>query len=658
MTPALISSLGLCRIAAARPPVHVADPGANAAALIAVADGLVATNADVILTPELSLTGYTIGDLVRNEDLLRSARQALRSIAEWTASHGCLVVVGLPMTVGAQIYNVAAVVQGGAVRALVPKTYLPSSHEFYEHRWYASGSDALLHGIRSVHLDGMDVPFGIDLLLSDEDHSDCVIGIEICEDLWAAEPPSGALAAAGATLILNLSASNELVGKAAYRRQLVQGQSARTLTAYAYASSGPTESVTDTVFSGHCMIAERGTMLAESERLVIDGTTVVTDVDLRQCVRDRRANGSFASARMGSVRRIPVRLAPSLKASLLRTISPLPFIPSDTAQREERCREILQLQGTALAMRWRHTGSERLVLGLSGGLDSTLALLACMQACEILGRPASRILAVSMPGPGTTERTRRNAEEFARSVGCEFRQIPIHDAVQQHFLDIGHDPSDHSVVFENAQARERTQILMDVANSVSGIVVGTGDMSELALGWCTYNADQMSMYGVNAGVPKTLVRHVIEWYASHTEDVAIRTVLADILETPISPELLPPSTSGEIQQRTEDHLGPYEVHDFFLYHVIRLEQPIRTVAIEAMLAFAGRYSAEQILEWCEVFVRRFFSQQFKRSAMPDGVKIGSVVLSPRADWRMPSDASPSAWLHELSRLRTDVGGHS
>ncbi len=658
MTPALISSLGLYRIAAVSVPVRLADPRANAQAINDAASHAVAEGADVILTPELSLTGYTLGDLVRNEDLLRSAQHALSMIAEWSASHACVVIVGLPMPVGSQIYNVAAAVQGGAVRACVPKTYLPSSNEFYEHRWYTSGAES---NVDHVVLDNLAVPFGTDLLLVDDQHPHVVVGIEICEDLWAPEPPSGALAAAGATLILNPSASNELVGKADYRRQLVQGQSGRTLTAYAYASSGPTESVTDTVFSGHCMIAERGSMVAESQRLEPQGTTVMADVDLHQCLRDRRRTSSFQSVSRRSMRRIPVEFVCSTKSSMMlgpHAVSPLPFVPSDPSTRAERCREILQLQGTALAMRWRHTGSQRLVLGLSGGLDSTLALLACMQACQVLDRPLSNILAVSMPGPGTTQRTRSNAEVLANAVGCEFRTIPIHQAVEQHFSDIGHDPNNHSVVFENAQARERTQILMDLANSVSGIVVGTGDMSELALGWCTYNADQMSMYGVNAGVPKTLVRHVIEWYASAASSTAVSDVLTDILDTPISPELLPPDASGEIQQRTEDHLGPYEVHDFFLYHIVRLEQPIRTVAILAMVAFDGRYSTAQIIEWCEVFVRRFFTQQFKRSAMPDGVKIGSVVLSPRADWRMPSDAHATAWLQELATLRADVGGVS
>lgn len=608
--------------------------------------------AEVIVAPELCITGYTLGDLVRFPDLLAHALQGLDDIRQWTTGRAPIVVVGLPMEVGGRLFNVAAVVQDAHVRALIPKTFLPSTNEYYEQRWFVSGRDA---DRDTVTLGSVDVPFGTDILISDPQDPNCLIGVEICEDLWTVEPPSGQMALAGATLILNPSASNEVVSKAAYRRSLVSGQSARTLTAYVYSSAGPTESTTDTVFSGHCMIAENGVMLAESELLVMEGTTVMADVDLDRCVTDRLHTNSFTGSRSDrSYRIVDLVVERTIKHDVKRRISPLPFVPPEGPHRDERCREIIRLQATGLAVRMRHTQAKHLVLGVSGGLDSTLALLVCQRACDLLGLPHQAIVGISLPGFGTTERTRTNAWELCQTVGAEFREIRIDDAVNQHFRDIGHDPADHSTVYENAQARERTQILMDVANQVGGIVVGTGDMSELALGWCTYNADQMSMYAVNAGVPKTLVRHLITWFADEMADEKTRKVLHDIADTPISPELLPPSEGGEIAQRTEEILGPYDVQDFFLYHFVRMERSVRSIATLAMLAFKGRYAPTEILEWFGIFLTRFFRHQFKRSVMPDGVKIGSVVLSPRADWRMPSDAHPQSWLRELDAIRREL----
>lgn len=652
MNASLITSLGFVRVAAVSPDLRVADVAYNVDLLTKSLDTAVGQGADVIVTPELSITGYTLGDLVRFPDLLSAALHGLERIRNWSTGRTALIVVGVPMEVEGALYNCAVAVQDGHVRAVVPKTYLPSTREFYDHRWFKSGADAQADVVRIGHVD---VPFGTDLLIVDEDDPAYQIGIEVCEDVWSVIPPSSMMAMAGATLILNLSASNEVVGKTQYRRDLILGQSARTYTAYAYASSGPGESTTDTVFSGHCMIAENGTMLAESPRLQLTGTMVVSDVDLRHLVTERLNASSFHQQTTPDLyRRIVVRLDRSVKNSIQRPISPLPFVPGDETSRAQRCREIVQLQATALAVRMRHTGSKRFVLGVSGGLDSTLALLVCEEACDLLGMDRSSIVAVSLPGLGTTTRTRENAHKLIKSVGAEFREIDIIPAVRQHFTDLGHDENDHSVVYENAQARERTQLLMNIANQVGGLLIGTGDMSELALGWCTYNADHMSMYNVNGGVPKTLVKYLIEWFSTSRADETLRVALRDILDTPISPELLPPSGEGGIVQRTEDVLGPYEVHDFFLYEFVRMQRPVRTVAVLAITAFNGTFSEHQVLNWFSTFLHRFFSQQFKRSTLPDGVKIGSVCLSPRADWRMPSDARAEVWIKELETIQLEL----
>jgi NAD+ synthase (glutamine-hydrolysing) len=507
-----------------------------------------------------------------------------------------------------------------------------------------------------VELGAYTAPLATNLLFADES-SGCTFGVEVCEDLWAVHPPSGNLCLAGANLILNPSASNELLGKAAYRRDLIRQQSARCLAAYAYASAGPGESSTDVVFSGHCLIAENGSMLVESERFRFDTQLVRADVDLGRLQHERLCNSSFSAAGATiEFRRVPVTLSASAgrvtePLGTLRPNPTLPFVPSDPGVRAATCREIFAIQSTGLAKRLRHTGAKQVVIGISGGLDSTLALLVTVHAFDLLGLDRKGILAPTLPGFGTTKRTRGNAEKLVAELGATLRVIPIHDAIKQHFADIGHDERVHDVTYENAQARERTQILMDLANKVGGFVVGTGDLSEAALGWCTFNGDHMSMYHVNAGIPKTLVRYLIDWCADSEFSGATSQVLHDIAATPISPELLPTTADGKLQQHTEDLIGPYELHDYFLYHVVRHGARPAKVLYLAELAFAGRHKRAVILRWLEVFVRRFFSQQFKRSAMPDGPKVGSVALSPRGDWRMPSDASAAEWLAEIAALR-------
>lgn len=651
MQSTLLASLGYRRIATCTPMVRPADVDANVDSVLSMADEAVQLGTDIIVMPELCITGYTCGDLFLQQTLLDAALRGLDRIRIWTTTHHPVIVVGLPMQIAGRLLNVAAVVHGGAVLGVVPKTFLPTGQEYYDTRWFASGRDL---DVTSMRLGAADVPVGIDLLFVDMNDPRCIIGVEICEDLWSVIPPSSEMAIAGATIICNPSASNDIVGKAAYRRDLVVQQSARTYTAYAYTSAGPWESTTDVVYGGHQLIAESGELLSEPDRLRFEPTLAHADVDLDRVVAERRFATSNRQERPPKAfRRITFALEPAVRASLRRSVAPRPFVPADHGDRDARCREILRLQALGLAVRMQRSGARTMVLGLSGGLDSTLAVLVCVDACAILQRPVSDVLAITLPGFGTTQRTRSNAELLAKALGVTFETIVIDDAVHQHFRDIGHDPSVHDVVYENSQARERTQILMDMANKVNGLVIGTGDLSELALGWCTYNADHMSMYAVNAGVPKTLVRHLIEWYADH--HVEAGPILHDILDTPISPELLPHDGEGGIVQRTEDVVGPYELHDFFLYHIVRQHAPMRKIVALAMLAHGERYSTAEICRWLEVFVRRFVAQQFKRSCLPDGVKVGSVVLSPRADWRMPSDASADVWLDDLHAVMAELG---
>jgi NAD+ synthase (glutamine-hydrolysing) len=645
-----LPSVDFLRVAVLAPELRVADVTFNAAR---IADGLreaARRGAGLALFPELSVTGYSCGDLFAQGLLHERARAALLELAAATRTTGVHAVVGLPLAVQGRLYNCAAVLGGGRVLGLVPKQFLPTTGEYYEERWFTSAAGL---NLREVDLGGYTAPLATDLLFSDE-ATGCTFGIEVCEDLWAVHPPSGDLCLAGANLILNPSASNELLGKAAYRRDLIRQQSARCLAAYAYASAGPGESSTDVVFSGHCLVAENGSLLVESDRFKFDTQVACADIDLGRLQHERLCNSSFsAGVATREFRRIAVTLAAHPARPALATLRPnpaLPFVPADPRTRAETCREIFAIQSTGLAKRLRHTGARKVVIGISGGLDSTLALLVTAHAFDLLGLDRKGILAPTLPGFGTTKRTRGNAEKLVEEIGATLRVIPIHDAIKQHFRDIGHDEKLHDVTYENAQARERTQILMDLANQTGGFVVGTGDLSEAALGWCTFNGDHMSMYHVNAGIPKTLVRYLIDWCADAEFSGATSKVLHDIADTPISPELLPITDDGEQTQQTEDVVGPYELHDYFLYHIVRHGARPAKVLFLAEQAFAGRHPRTVILRWLEVFIRRFFSQQFKRSAMPDGPKVGSVALSPRGDWRMPSDASAAEWLAEIAVL--------
>ncbi len=648
-----LRDLGYVRLAVASPEHRVADIPFNLEKIEEATAALAGEGCRLAVFPELCLTAYSCGDLFYQAALLDRAQEALGSLAETSRERDIALIVGAPIPADGRLFNCAVFISGGAILGIVPKTFLPNSNEFYEERWFSSAYDAVTD---TVKLNGATVPFGTDLLFRAENMPDCVIGIEVCEDAWVSSPPSGQMALQGATVLVNLSASPEILGKEEYRRELVRSQSGRCLAAYAYASAGPGESSTDLVFSGHSLIAENGMILAESERFCFATRSAVTDIDVGRLVGERLRNNSFADGLLEPRGRIiPFRLGDTPSDPIRRAIAQAPFVPAREEERGRRCGEIFALQTTGLAKRLKHTGSNRAVIGISGGLDSTLALLVSVKAFEKLARKPESVLAVTMPGFGTTERTRGNAVRLAEILGCEVQVIPIHEAVATHFDAIGHDPGIHDVVYENAQARERTQILMNLANRVGGLVIGTGDLSELALGWCTYNADHMSMYGVNAGVPKTLVRYLVEWCADTQFSGTAADVLRDICATPVSPELLPPDENGDISQKTEEAIGPYLLHDFFLYHVVRLQFPPDKIYVLAAQAFAGVFTPPEILEWLENFYRRFFSQQFKRSCLPDGPKIGSVVLSPRGDWRMPSDAVPSIWLESLAGLKRELG---
>lgn len=645
----MIEELSWFRVGVGVPRTVVADVAANVASLVDLAGEAAAQDCDLVIFPELCLTAYTCGELFQQRTLLNAAREGLTAFERRSAELDALFVVGLPLVVDARLYNVAAVVQHGRVLGLVPKSYIPGYNEYYEHRWFSVGDEA---AARTVFVGEVEVPFGTDLLFANS-ATGASFGIEICEDLWAPIPPSSELALAGALVIANPSASNDLVGKADYRRDLVRQQSARTLSGYVYASAGPGESTTDLVFGGHALIAENGRILHDGERFVRAQHLSVADIDLELLENQRLQALTFAQnaarcrERLQAIRRVSFAVVREPEEPSVRAVDPTPFVPSEPDRREARCREIFALQSTGLATRLDATGIEKVVVGLSGGLDSTLALLVVVEAFRHLGREQDGIHALTLPGMGTTERTLANVRGLCEALGVALETINIGPACRQHFQDLGHPEDQHDVVFENTQARERTQILMDRANQSDGLVVGTGDLSELALGWCTYNADHMSMYGVNAGVPKTLVRYLVEYVAEYWGDEAVRRVLYDVLETPISPELLPADESGEIAQKTEEAIGPYELHDFFLYSTVRCGfRPSKTLVL-AESAFEDQYDRPTLLRWLRVFLKRFFSQQFKRSCIPDGPKIGTVSLSPRGDWRMPSDASVSEWLADL-----------
>ncbi len=641
-----LSAQGMVRIGVISPEHRVADIAFNCERIRQAVSA--AGDCRFFLLPELCVTAYSCSDLFFQSLLIEQAQHALFELAEFSAEKQLTLVAGAPVAQGGRLFNCAAFISCGRILGLVPKTFLPNTQEFYEERWFSSAHDRTAD---FVEWRGEAIPFGPDLLFRAAGLPDCVIGIEICEDVWVANPPSGRMAVKGATILLNLSASPELLSKESYRRELVKSQSARCLAAYVYASAGPGESSTDLVFSGHSLIAENGALLAESKRFRFESQTILADIDVERLINERVKNNSFAaSGDEAAYRVIDFPLPEATATPLLRPVPATPFVPPQEAERAERCHEIFEIQTTGLAKRLRHVNCARAVIGISGGLDSTLALLVTVKAFDKLGLDRSGIEAITMPGFGTTDRTRGNAERLAELLGVNLRVISIDAAVRQHFADLGHDETVHDITYENAQARERTQLLMNISNQVGGLLIGTGDLSELALGWCTYNGDHMSMYGVNGGVPKTLVRYLVAWCAEAEFSGEISDILNDVCATPVSPELLPPHENGEIKQRTEDKVGPYLLHDFFLYHCVRLQYRPGKILFLARQAFAGQFSDAELRHWLQTFYRRFFAQQFKRSCLPDGPKVGSVVLSPRSDWRMPSDACVALWLKELEAV--------
>ncbi|NLJ30777.1 MAG: NAD(+) synthase [Clostridiales bacterium] len=629
---------GFLKVAAATPAIRVADCAYNEKQIFELIQQAAARGAGVVVFPELCITGYTCGDLFRDRVLLAAAQETLCRLIRKTENLKILAVVGLPLPVGADLYNAAAVFCGGKLLGFAAKSSIPNYVEFYEARYFTPSPD-----YTEVSFGGETVPLGNTLIFPCRGMPEFVLGVEICEDLWVAVPPSSRLAQCGATLLANCSASDEIIGKAPYRRGLVGQQSGHLLAAYVYADAGEGESSTDLVYAGHNLIAENGTLLAESSPFQTGLT--VADVDLERMVQERLRTTTWSNA--GQAHCIPFDLdLPKIK--LERKFPATPFVPGDVRDLSERCEMILNLQACGLKTRLRHTGSKCVSIGVSGGLDSTLALLVIARAFDLLGLDRKGIQAVSMPGFGTTARTKSNAQRLAELLGATYHEIPIHDAVNQHFRDIEHNPAVRDVTYENSQARERTQVLMDIANQCGCFVIGTGDLSELALGWATFNGDIMSMYGVNCSIPKTLVRHLVH-HAAVTGGYEIRALLEDVLDTPVSPELLPP-VNGEIAQKTEDIVGPYELHDFFLYYMVRFGFHPGKIYRMAQQAFAGTYDDQTIKKWLKNFYRRFFMNQFKRSCLPDGPKVGSVSLSPRGDWRMPSDASARLWLDEIETL--------
>lgn len=634
---------GFVKVAAATPDIRVADVEFNTQNIINAMEEAQKNGAKILVFPELCVTGYTCSDLFDHSVLLKASRKALLEIAENTNDKDMLVFVGAPLEVNGKLYNVAAAMNQGEIIGFTTKTFLPNYGEFYEMRQFTPGPQT----VREITFEGKKIPFGPQILFQAEGMEELVVAAEICEDVWSPVPPSIQAALEGATVIVNCSASDETIGKDTYRRALISGQSARLISGYIYANAGEGESTMDLVFGGHNIIAENGTTLKESSRYVNE--IIYSEIDLQRITGERRKNTTFQPLDEETLVRVPFTVEET-KTFLTRTFPKKPFVPSDEQTRAQRCEEILTIQAMGLKKRLAHTNARTAVVGISGGLDSTLALLVTARAFDMLGRDKKDIIAVTMPCFGTTDRTYQNACEMSKKVGATLIEVPIADAVNVHFRDIGHDPEDHSVTYENCQARERTQVLMDIANKTWGMVIGTGDLSELALGWATYNGDHMSMYGVNASVPKTLVRHLVKYAADDTKDEALKNVLYDVLDTPVSPELLPPK-DGDIAQKTEDLVGPYELHDFFLYFMLRFGYEPSKIFRIACMTFDGEYDKETIFKWLETFCRRFFSQQFKRSCLPDGPKVGTVALSPRGDWRMPSDACVAVWMKDLEACR-------
>lgn len=633
---------GFVKVAAATPDIRVADVWYNCEEVIKLLREAGEEGAKIVVFPELCLTGYTCQDLFTQDILLKEVRKALGAIAEQTKDSGILVFIGLPLAVDGELYNVAAALNDGRILGFTTKTFLPNYGEFYEMRQFRPGPEKP----RIISYEGRDVWFGPQILYQAEEMDELIVSAEICEDVWSPVPPSIEAAREGAVIMVNCSASDEVVGKDSYRRELIKGQSARLMSGYVYANAGDGESTTDLVFGGHNLIAENGSVLKEAKRFANE--TIYSEIDVHRLLGERRRNTTFQTSKDRILPRVRFKVKME-ETHLTREFSAAPFVPQAGAERAKRCEEILMIQAMGLKKRLVHAHSKTAVVGISGGLDSTLALLVTAKAFDLIGKDRKDIIAVTMPCFGTTDRTYQNACRMSEKLGAELREVPIAEAVRVHFRDIGHDENVHDVTYENSQARERTQVLMDIANQENGMVIGTGDMSELALGWATYNGDHMSMYGVNASVPKTLVRYLVAYYAENCGDKELKAVLQDVLDTPVSPELLPPR-DGEIAQKTEDLVGPYELHDFYLYYMLRFGYEPSKIYRLAKNAFNGQYDDETILKWLRTFYRRFFTQQFKRSCLPDGPKIGTVALSPRGDLRMPSDACAAVWMKDLDNL--------
>ncbi len=633
---------GFIKVAAATPKIKVGDCGHNASEICRLMDEVYKKGVQFVVFPELCITGYTCSDLFWQSSMLDMAKSKLKAILEHSQGKELISVVGLPFLVEGKLYNVAAVIYNGKIKGMVPKSYIPNYSEFYEARHFSSGK-AMEN--RYVSLDDGEEPFlfGTNIVFQCGKIKNFNFAIEICEDLWVPNPPSTSHALAGATIIANLSASDETTGKDIYRRNLVAGQSARTVSAYIYADAGEGESSTDLVFAAHNIIAENGNILSQAERF--QNQTIYADIDLDRLAAERQRMSTFQPVRGMEYREIDIELEP-ISLEFTRKIDKAPFVPKDIAERDKRCEEILAIQTMGLKKRLEHTNCKNAVVGISGGLDSTLALLVTVRAFDLLGLDHKGILAVTMPGFGTTDRTYSNAVSMIQTLGCDFKEVNIAEAVKLHLKQIGHDINKQDITYENAQARQRTYLLMDFANEYNGMVIGTGDMSELALGWATYNGDHMSMYGVNAGVPKTLVRHLVKYFADTCHSKELADVLNDVLDTPVSPELLPP-TDGKISQKTEDLVGPYELHDFFLYYILRFGYAPEKILFLSEQSFKGQYDRKTIVKWLKIFYQRFFAQQFKRSCLPDGPKVGSVAVSPRGDLRMPSDACVKEWMNRL-----------
>lgn len=639
----MLKEQGFVRVGAVVPKLKVGDTEFNCNEIIKQIEIANNNNIQIAVFPELCVTGYTCQDLFEQDILLEYAEKALNKIINYTNNLDIICIIGMPIKAENQLFNTAVVIQKGRILGIVPKTFIPNYSEFYEKRWFASSKNT---NKKEIEILGQKVPFGIDLLFKDKANNEICFGIEICEDVWAVEPPSNKLALLGANIIFNLSASNEVIGKKEYRRELVKMQSAKTISGYVYCSSGVNESTSDVVFSGDSMIFENGSCLANNARFDFESNMIFTEIDTKRLSNDRRKNTSF----MGNpvhleYREIEINIPDNIE-NLTREYSKTPFVPEDKKKISEICEEILNIQSYGLAKRLLHTNINKTVIGISGGLDSTLAFLVIIKAYEILNLPKENIIAITMPGFGTTSRTHNNSMKLINEYGATFREINITKSSLQHFEDIGHDKNIKDVTYENAQARERTKILMDIANKENGLVIGTGDLSELALGWCTYNGDHMSMYAVNASIPKTLVKYIIKWVAENSKQEC-KNIIDDILDTPISPELLPPDEKGNIEQKTEEQVGPYILHDFFLYHFLRYGAEPKKIYILACKTFKQDFKEEEIKHWLQVFIKRFFTQQFKRNCIPDGPKVGTVSLSPRGDLRMPSDASYNIWLNNF-----------